>query len=195
MILSQSEIREAVAKGEIKFDPPLQDRQWGEAGVDLRLGFKFTKWKNSPNARFSLAKGIGSLASMGLWTEKELKPKDEFGKQESFPLDPDEFVLALTYEKIWIPKHLIALVEGRSSYARAGISMHQTAPWIQPGWSGRITLEIRNSGPLQLSLTPVDDMPCQLVFFQLTSMLTDAQAYGSRPTDIFQNQESPLPKG
>src|SRR5262249_43144926 len=51
---------------------------------------------------------------------------------------PGQFVLALTYESIKIPKHLIALVEGRSTYARLGLSMHQTAPWIQPGWSGPI---------------------------------------------------------
>ena len=70
--------------------------------------------------------------------------------------------------------------------------MHQTAPWIQRNWNGQITLEIRNSGPLEIELAPLEDMPCQLTFFQLTSELSEALAYGSRPTDIFQGQTSPI---
>ena len=92
-----------------------------------------------------------------------------------------------------MPRNLIAMVEGRSTYARVGLSMHQTAPWIQPGWNGQITLEIRNSGPLKIELTPLIDMPCQLTFFQLTTELAESKAYGSRPTDLFQNQKSALP--
>jgi len=71
--------------------------------------------------------------------------------------------------------------------------MHQTAPWIQPGWNGHITLEIRNSGPLKIELTPIDDMPCQLTFFELTSELPPNEAYGSHPNDLFQNQRKALP--
>jgi dCTP deaminase len=107
---------------------------------------------------------------------------------------PKAYILALTHERVWVPNNLIGLVEGRSTYARVGLSMHQTAPWIQPGWNGRITLEIRNSGPLRIELTPIDDMPCQLTFFQLSSALVASQAYGSRPTDAFQNQKKALPK-
>jgi len=193
MILSQPEIRDAVAKREIRFDPPLEERQWHEASVDLRLGFKFTKLTAKQGLKFSLAHGIPALAGTDLWIEKTLKTKDELGKRETFTLDPDEFILAQTYERIWIPKHLIAMVEGRSSYARAGLSMHQTAPWLQPGWNGQITLEIRNSGPFHIELIPTEDMPCQVTFFELTSELTDTIAYGSRPTDVFQNQANPLP--
>lgn len=73
--------------------------------------------------------------------------------------------------------------------------MHETAPWLQPSWDGQITLEIRNSGPLRIELMPIDDMPCQVTLFQLTSELPADGAYGSRPTDSFQHQSSPLPKG
>ena len=84
---------------------------------------------------------------MKIWETRELKERDNFGKIEQFDLDPGEFILAKTYESITIPKNLIALVEGRSTYARMGLSMHQTAPWIQPGWNGPIILEIMNNGP------------------------------------------------
>jgi dCTP deaminase len=189
MILSQPELRDAVEKGEIKFEPPLEERQWGPASIDLRLGYKFTKWRTTPSARFSLDKGLPEIN--GLWSEIELNPRDEHGKLETYSLDAGDFILAQVYEKLRIPNNLIALVEGRSRYARTGISIHQTAPWIQPGWSGNITLELRN-GPLNISLTPVKDMLCQLTFFRLTSALSDDLLYGSRPTDRFQGQESPL---
>jgi dCTP deaminase len=140
-----------------------------------------------------MSKGIGVIAQTGLWIQKTLKERDEFQKRETFVLEPGEFVLALTHERIWVPNHLIGLVEGRSTYARVGLSMHQTAPWIQPGWNGQITLEIRNSGPLNIELCPLEDMPCQLTFFQLTSKLAQEQAYGSRSTDVFQNQAAALP--
>ena len=193
MILSQPEIRAEVENGRIKFDPPLEEKQWHEASVDLRLGFKFAKLTAKRGLKVSLAHGMPAIAGTDLWTEKVLRIRDELGKRETFTLDPDEFVLAQTYERIWIPRHLIAMVEGRSSYARAGLSMHQTAPWLQPGWNGQITLEIRNSGPFNIELTPTEDMPCQITFFQLTSELTETVAYGARPTDIFQGQASPLP--
>jgi hypothetical protein len=70
MILSQPEIREAVAKGEIKFDPPLEERQWHEASVDLRLGFKFTKLVAKRGLKVSLAHGMSAIADAGLWKEK-----------------------------------------------------------------------------------------------------------------------------
>lgn len=194
MILSQPQIREAVDKGEIRFDPPLEKRQWGEASVDLRLGLKFTQLKAAKGMTLSMADGIGVIANSGLWAEKTLKEKDEFQKAETYELGPGEFILAQTYERIWIPNHLIALVEGRSTYARVGLSMHQTAPWIQPGWNGQITLEIRNSGPLNIKLTPIKEMPCQLTFFQLSSALGSDQAYGSRSGDVFQNQTAALPR-
>jgi dCTP deaminase len=194
VILSQPDIRAAVDHGEIRFDPPLLEKQWGEASVDLRLGNKFTKLKPAPGVKLSMAHGIGAIADSGLWEEEELPLKDRFGKRRTFCLEPNEFVLALTYEHIYMPRNLIAMVEGRSTYARVGLSMHQTAPWIQPGWDGQITLEIRNSGPLQIELTPLDDMPCQLTFFQLSREVSEEAAYGSRVTDIFKNQSSALPK-
>lgn len=193
MILSRPEIRKAVARGEIRFDPELSDRQWGDASVDLRLGLKFTKFKAS-NVIIPLAQGIKQISDTGLWHEETFPVRDAFGKRKSFCLEPEEFILAQTYERIWIPRNLIARVEGRSTYARVGISVHETAPWLQPGWDGQITLEIRNSGPLRIELMPIDDMPCQVTFFRLTSEIPEDEAYGSRATDSFQHQDSTLPR-
>src|SRR5262245_12388846 len=77
MILSQPELREAVAKGEIRFDPPLEERQWHEASVDLRLGLKFTKLTAIKGLKFSLAHGFPALAGTGLWIEKTLHSSEQ----------------------------------------------------------------------------------------------------------------------
>lgn len=192
MVLAQPEIRDQVAKGRVLFEPLLEESQWGEASVDLRLGFSFTRLKRLPGLKLSVAQGLQGIAAAGFWDTMELAEKDQFGNRMSFPLAPGEFVLGLTHEKIAIPRDLIGLVEGRSTYARLGISMHQTAPWIQPGWSGPIVLEIMNNGPLTVELTPLIDKPCQLTFFQLTSELPARIAYGSKPADGFQNQKHPI---
>ncbi len=192
MILSQIDIRTAVEAEEIGFDPPLEEGQWGEASVDLRLGFSFTKFREVPGVTVSVAQGLASIGGLRLWDTKVLREQDELGKPDSFVLEPGEFVLALTHESVRIPNHLIALVEGRSTYGRVGLSMHQTAPWIQPGWSGRITLEMMNHGPLRIELTPLVDRPCQLTFFELKSPLPDQLGYGTRPSDRYRDQDHPL---
>jgi deoxycytidine triphosphate deaminase len=69
MILSRPEIRAAVQRGEIKFEPLLDERQWGDASVDLRLGFKFTKFKAS-EVKIPLARGIKQISDTGLWHEE-----------------------------------------------------------------------------------------------------------------------------
>jgi len=194
MILSQVDLRTAVEAGHIRFDPALEERQWGEASVDLRLGRSFTRLTGAKNLTISLADGLGGLPQ-GFWATKELKIKDELGDPERFILSPGQFILAMTYESISVPRNMIALVEGRSTYARVGLSMHQTAPWIQPGWEGPIVLEMMNHGPMRIELTPLVDRPCQITFFELKTELPDKLGYGSRPTDRYQGQTHPLAHG
>ncbi len=130
MILSQLNLRAAVRAGKIGFEPPLEERQWGEASVDLRLGFSFTKLEKAEGLTVSVAGGLGTLGRSGYFTTKELRAKDDFGDPEFFTLHPGSFILGMTYESIKVPTNMIALIEGRSTYARVGLSMHQTAPWI-----------------------------------------------------------------
>jgi dCTP deaminase len=196
MILSQPDLRKAVASGEIGFTPELEEKQWGEASIDLRLGFQFTKLRKLDNVTVSIADGLAPVGDLGIWDTKELRERDELGNEESYDLRPGEFILALTYESVRVPRNMIARVEGRSTYARLGLSMHQTAPWIQPGWSGKIVLEIANHGTLITKLTPKRDRPCQLTFFKLTKSLPEGLAYGARSSDKYKDQEHPLdPQG
>ncbi len=117
------------------------------------------------------------------------------GQRNSFLLEPGQFVLAMTYEKVTVPLDLIGLVEGRTTYARVGLSMHQTAPWIQPGWEGPIVLEIMNNGKLDIELTPLVDRPCQLSFLKLDKALPKNLGYGGRASDVYQGQKHPFKVG
>ncbi len=140
----------------------------------------------------SVARGLGELGRLGFWKTITLKETNEMGQRNSFLLEPQQLVLGMTYESVSIPLDLIGLVEGRTTYARVGLSMHQTAPWIQPGWNGPIVLEIINSGPLQIDLTPLIDRPCQLSFLKLDKTLTKNLGYGARETDVYQGQKHPF---
>lgn len=160
--------------------------------MDLRLGFPFTLLKEDlSDFKVSVANGLKPIESAKLYLT-DVKKKDAFGQPETFTIKPKMFVLAMTYEKVTVPRDMIAMVEGRSTYARVGLSMHQTAPWIQPAFEGKITLEIINNGPLQIELTPLRDRPCQLTFFQLSSPLHEKKGYGTRESDVYQGQTHPF---
>ena len=113
---------------------------------------------------------------------------DEFENRRTFRLMPGGFVLARTLEVVKMPPHLIGIIEGRSSYARMGLSMHQTAPWIHPGFNNNITLEIRNSGSLQFDLTPRVDRPCQLTILRMSKPVENSDLYHGQ----FQHPAHPL---
>ena len=80
MILSKNDIRHAVEHGEVGFTPELEDTQWGEASIDLRLGFQFTKFKDASGLTVSVADGLKTIGKLGLWATKTLQENDEFGK-------------------------------------------------------------------------------------------------------------------
>jgi dCTP deaminase len=63
---------------------------------------------------------------------------------EAFILHPGEFVLASTYEVITLPDDIAGRLEGKSSLGRLGLLTHSTAGFIDPGFSGHITLELSN---------------------------------------------------
>ena len=108
MILSQPELEEAIKQGDIRFDPPLREKQIRSASVDLRLGYKFTELRKIP--RIAMRHGFAKLADDALWAEKNLQRKN--GERENYVIEPGEFILAQTLEHIYMPNHLIAMIEG-----------------------------------------------------------------------------------
>ena len=87
---------------------------------------------------------------------------------EAFIIHTNEFALATTQEYVKVPDDLVARVEGRSSMGRLGVTMHVTAGYVDPGFEGRITLEISNIGAMPVALYPGQRV-CQLVFETMTT--------------------------
>jgi dCTP deaminase len=86
-------------------------------------------------------------------------------KSQTYALMPRSFVLAWTREKVNIPytSRLAARVEGKSSLARLGVSVHVTAPIVHAGFNNVIQLEMYNFGQNEVILD-AGMWVCQLVF-------------------------------
>ena len=110
---------------------------------------------------------------------------------EPFILHPGEFVLASTYEVITLPDDIAGRLEGKSSLGRLGLLTHSTAGFIDPGFSGHITLELSNVANLPVKLFPGMKIG-QLCLIKLSSPAEHpygSEKYGSR----YQGQRGPTP--
>jgi dCTP deaminase len=113
----------------------------------------------------------------------------EVDAMESFVLHPGEFVLGATYEAVTLPDDIAARLEGKSSLGRLGLLTHSTAGFIDPGFSGHVTLELSNVATLPITLWPGMKIG-QLCFFRLSSPAEHpygSDKYGSR----YQGQRGP----
>ena len=87
---------------------------------------------------------------------------------DPFILHPGEFVLGSTLEVVSLPDDLAGRLEGKSSLGRLGLLTHSTAGFIDPGFSGHITLELSNVATLPIKLFPGMKIG-QLCLFRLSS--------------------------
>ncbi len=145
MILSDASLRELMEEDELVISPCTEE-QIQPASVDLRLGESFLKLDEN------------MMESMKLTDE----PKYRELKSEEIVIPPHSFLLASTREKISLPADLTAFVEGRSSIGRMGLFI-QNAGWVDPGFKGRLTLELYNANRLPIKLLAGRRI-CQLVF-------------------------------
>ena len=179
MLLSDRDIRSAVDAGSVRLDP------WDPAmvqpsSVDVRLDKYFRVFENHryPSIDPSIE-------------QPELTRLIEVDGGEAFVLHPGEFVLASTYETVTLGPAVAARLEGKSSLGRLGLLTHSTAGFIDPGFSGHVTLELSNMATLPVKLWPGMKIG-QLCFFQLTSPAEHpygSPQYGSR----YQGQRGPTP--
>lgn len=100
--------------------------------------------------------------------QPELTRFVEAAAGQPFILHPGEFVLASTYESVSLPDDVAARLEGKSSLGRLGLLTHSTAGFIDPGFSGHVTLELSNVATLPITLWPGMKIG-QMCFFRLSS--------------------------
>lgn len=182
MILSKPDIIRYLDEGRLVITPAPAPGDIDQVSIDLRLGRTFTTLKELPGHIGSL-RVAPSIFEADLW---------EWQSRDSYLLSPGELVLAHTLQTIHMPNDLVGLVEGRSSWARLGVSIHITAPKIDPGFQGTIVLEMANLGRAPITLTAEEDQPAQLLLMRISDPLEPGDLYGASPEDIFQDQQQPV---
>lgn len=172
MILSNADIRKVLKDGLLIIDPLPGEEQIDTTSIDLRIGEPLWFWDVDSMKHDSRTFRI----NIDDWNFKEFSerflveaPKEDSGK---YLIKPDTVYLASTFEKVKLPvrSRLSARIEGKSSLARLGLSVHMTAPTIHCGTGlGIITLEIFNHGPFSIDVTPGKTRICQLIIEEVSS--------------------------
>ena len=155
-----------IGSGRLSFDPPITPDQVSPSAIDLRLGNQFTVFK-APTDSVTIILDLTKIANVETIIA-DYADEVSIPDNEAFILKSKSFVLAYTREYIKLPNYLAARVEGRSSLARIGISIHQTAPTVHATFEGQLRLEILNNGTLDCALRPGMKF-CQLVVERLGS--------------------------
>lgn len=83
--------------------------------------------------------------------------------KNGYVLEPGELVLGITKEYLNLPPDIAGWLNSRSRFARLGLMVHLTAPFMQPGLEGKQVLEIFNAAKHNLVLLPGQKV-CQFVF-------------------------------
>ncbi|WP_316522451.1 dCTP deaminase [Kitasatospora brasiliensis] len=179
MLLSDKDIRTEIDLGRVVVDP-FDPAMIQPSSIDVRLDRFFRVFENHKYPHIDPSEEQPDLTRL-------VEPDGD----EAFILHPGEFVLASTYEVITLPDDVASRLEGKSSLGRLGLLTHSTAGFIDPGFSGHVTLELSNVATLPIKLYPGMKIG-QLCLFRLSSPSEHpygSERYGSR----YQGQRGPTP--
>lgn len=177
MLLSDRDIRAEIEAGRVVLEP-YEPAMVQPSSIDVRIDRFFRLFDNHKYPVIDPSADQPELTRL-----VEVKP------DEPFVLHPGEFVLASTFEVVTLPDDVAARLEGKSSLGRLGLLTHSTAGFIDPGFSGHVTLELSNVATLPIMLWPGMKIG-QLCFFRLSSAAEHpygSAGYGSR----YQGQRGP----
>ena len=177
MLLSDRDLKAEIASGRVRLEP-YDETMVQPSSVDVRLDKYFRLFDNHKYPFIDPAEDQPDLTRL-----------IEIERDEPFILHPGEVVLGSTFEVVTMPDDLAARLEGKSSLGRLGLLTHSTAGFIDPGFSGHVTLELSNVATLPIKLWPGMRVG-QLCFFRLSSPTENpygSAKYGSR----YQGQRGP----
>jgi dCTP deaminase len=140
VVLSDRTISEEIRAGRLVLEP-FEASAVQPASVDVRLDSSFRVFRNSRYPYIDVRKAMEDLTELV-----------EIAGDDPFILHPGEFVLGSTLESLSLPDDIVARVEGKSSLGRLGLLVHATAGYVDPGWSGQLTLELSNVANLPITL-------------------------------------------
>jgi dCTP deaminase len=179
VLLSDHDLQAEIAAGRLCLDP-YEPGLVQPSSIDVRLDRMFRVFNNVKYTHID-----PSLQ------QDDLTSAVEAPEGAPFVLHPGEFVLGSTLEVVSLPDDLAARLEGKSSLGRLGLVTHSTAGFIDPGFSGHVTLELSNLANLPITLWPGMKIG-QICVFRLSSPADHpygSEKYGSR----YQGQRGPTP--
>ena len=179
MLLSDRDLVSEIKAGDLALEP-FEPALMQPSSIDVRLDRFFRVFNNHLYTHIDPAE-----------QQDDLTAQVEVVDGEAFVLHPGEFVLASTLEVITLGDQLAGRLEGKSSLGRLGLLTHSTAGFIDPGFSGHVTLELSNVANLPIKLWPGMKIG-QLCIFRLSSPAEHpygSAVYGSR----YQGQRGPTP--
>ena len=177
MLLSDRDIKAQLDSGRVGLDP-YDPGMVQPSSIDVRLDKYFRLFDNHKYPFIDPAEDQPELTHL-----VETEPGNPF------ILHPGEFVLASTYEQITLPDDIAARLEGKSSLGRLGLLTHSTAGFVDPGFSGHVTLELSNVATLPIKLWPGMKIG-QFCFFQLSSPAEAPYGVGANGSR-YQGQRGP----
>jgi len=119
-------------------------------GYDVRIGNMFKVFTNVHSA---------------VVDPKNFSPKNfvDITTDDPIAIPPNSFALCNSFEYMVIPRDVLAICLGKSTYARCGIVVNVTP--LEPEWEGHITIEVSNTTPNPALIYPNEGI-CQLIFLQ-----------------------------
>jgi dCTP deaminase len=177
VLLSDRDIKAEIDGGRVRLEP-YDEAMVQPSSIDVRLDKYFRLFDNHRYPFIDPAED-----------QPELTRLIEVAHAEPLILHPGEFVLGSSFEVVTLPGDLAARLEGKSSLGRLGLLTHSTAGFVDPGFSGHVTLELSNAATLPIKLWPGMKVG-QLCFFRLSSPAENpygSAKYGSR----YQGQRGP----
>jgi len=179
VLLSDRDLRKELESGRFALDP-FDVGMLQPSSIDVRLDRFFRVFNNTRYTHIDPRQQQDDLTSLV-----------ETDGDEPFVLHPGEFVLGSTFESVRLPDDLAGRLEGKSSLGRLGLLTHSTAGFIDPGFTGHITLELSNVANLPITLWAGMKIG-QLCLFRLTS--SAEHPYGSAQAGSrYQGQRGPTP--
>ena len=179
MLLSDRDLLTEIDNQRVSIEP-FDVEMVQPSSIDIRLDRMFRVFENHRYPHID-----PSIEQAGL--TRLIEPEGD----DPFILHPGEFVLGSTLEVVSLPDDIAGRLEGKSSLGRLGLLTHSTAGFIDPGFSGHVTLELSNVATLPIKLFPGMKIG-QLCLFRLSSPADHpygSEKYGSR----YQGQRGPTP--
>jgi len=178
-MLSDIDIKNSIKNTDIEISPLIEE-YIQPSSIDLRVGADFRVFENHKYSHIDPKAQQDDLTSLVTASI-----------EEPFVLHPGEFVLGTTFEKVSLSNKVVARLEGKSSLGRIGLLIHSTAGFVDPGFSGYLTLELSNVANLPIKIYPEMKIG-QISFYYLNSPSESeygSENYGSK----YQGQEGPTP--